>query len=165
MKPFATSVQLVVLRNGGGRWPFELQLEASEPDIDDTILVEAPLRTTGSVSFKLINRTSTDEFSNFQAFFSSDSSTCLSVSPSSGVLAPESAGGTNFMVSFTPVEYGQRYRGKLIVVTDDTQWTYDVTGDKPKDKMPQVKSLVDSRAPLVLSGGGSVRSGGKKANK
>jgi hypothetical protein len=166
MKPFATSIQLVVLRQSGGRWPFEVQLEATEPDFDDNILVESPLRTTGSVSFKLSNRTESDEFSNFQAFFSSDSSTCFTVSPNSGVLAPFSAGGTNFIVNFTPVEYGQRYRGKLTIATDDTQWTYDVTGDKPKDKTPQVKSIVDTRSHLSVGSGGSQqknsnRKGGK----
>mmetsp|Transcript_8375 Transcript_8375/g.10006 ORF Transcript_8375/g.10006 Transcript_8375/m.10006 type:complete len:2211 (+) Transcript_8375:271-6903(+) len=158
MKPFATAVQLVILRQSGGRWPFEVQLESTEPDFDDSILVESSLKTTGSVSFKLSNRSSSnDEFSNFQAFFSSDSSTCFTVAPNAGVLAPSSTGGTNFIVSFTPVEYGQRYRGKLIIVTDDTQWTYDVTGDKPKDKTPQIKSIIDTRSHLNSSspGGGS----------
>lgn len=135
MRPFSTAVQLLVTRNSGGRWPFEVQLNAQEPDPDDTIVVEAALKTTATVAFKLQNRF--DAYAPFQAFFSADSSVNLAVTPHSGLLAPEAAGGTALTVSFSPTEYGRRQRGRLVVLTEDTQWSYEVMGEKPRDaKIP-----------------------------
>jgi hypothetical protein len=56
MKPFKTSVELVITRNTGGRWRFKLNLEATEPDEDDVIVIYSPLNRTSSVSFKLTNK-------------------------------------------------------------------------------------------------------------
>ena len=64
MRPFTTSLQLFVVRAGGGRWPFELQLDSTEPEVDDSIVIEAALKTTATVSFKLVNRF--EAFSPFQ---------------------------------------------------------------------------------------------------
>jgi hypothetical protein len=138
MRPFATAVQLFVTRGSGGRWPFEVQLDALEPDPDDVIVVEAALNTTATVTFQLLNRF--DAYAPFQAFFSADSSLNLAVTPHAGLLAPSSAPagqGTALSVSFAPTEYGRRQRGRLVVLTEDTQWSYEVAGDKPRDaKIP-----------------------------
>ena len=34
--------------------------------------------------------------------------------------------GTNFIISFTPVEYGKIRKGKLIIQTDDMYWYYKI---------------------------------------
>ena len=40
--------------------------------------------------------------------------------------------GTNFFVSFTPVEYGKEKRGKVVIETADMYWSYFVRGSLPK---------------------------------
>ena len=128
MLPFSTSLLLVVVRSSGGRWPFEIQLDASDADVDDNIAIEAALKTTSVVTFRLVNRI--PAYSPFQAFFSTDSALSFSVSPSSGLLGPpESSDGAAFSVSFSPVEYGRRERGRLIIQTEETTWSYEVTGE------------------------------------
>jgi hypothetical protein len=116
MRPFSTSLLLVVVRSSGGRWPFEIQLDAADADVDDTISIEAALKTTSVVNFRLVNRIAA--YSPFQAFFSTDSALSFSVSPSSGLLGPPDGDGTPFAVSFSPVEYGRLERGRLIVQTE-----------------------------------------------
>ncbi len=156
MKVFSTSVGLNIVRATGGRWPFELQLEATEPEPDDTIVVEASLKTTATITFRLLNRF--PNFAPFQAFFSADSSSALAVTPATGLLGPGGGGsgggggGTALNVSFSPLEYGLRQRGRLVVLTEDTQWTYEVVGEKPKDRVPtNAKSVVETYQPLMLS--------------
>jgi hypothetical protein len=47
-------------------------------------------------------------------------------------LAKYGSKGTNFYVSFTPVEYGKEKRGKLVIETADMYWSYLVKGSLPK---------------------------------
>lgn len=144
MRPFSTSLMLVVVRSSGGRWPFEIQLDASEADVDDNIVIEAALKTTSVVTFKLVNRL--PAYSPFQAFFSTESALSFSVSPSSGLLGPPDSDGTAFSVSFSPVEYGRRERGRLIIQTEETTWSYEVLGTNPTQRLPtDVKSMIDSK--------------------
>lgn len=49
-------MDFVVEEKTGPRWRYKLSLEATEPDVDDVIEIEAPLLVTNSVSFKLSNR-------------------------------------------------------------------------------------------------------------
>lgn len=55
----------------------------------------------------------------------------------SGVLAPYGSKGTNFYVSFTPVEYGKEKKGKLIIETEEMYWSYLLKGNLPKYIPPQ----------------------------
>jgi hypothetical protein len=58
-----------------------------------------------------------------------------------GILEPYSSSeGTNFVVSFCPLAYGKLFKGKLIVETDQMQWTYEVIGDHPKYQAPNPKN-------------------------
>jgi len=144
LRPFSTSATLVIVRGTGGRWPFEIQLDAVEPDPDDNIVIEANLRTTSSVAFRLTNRY--PAYAPFQAFFSTDSAMTLQVHPSTGLLGPEGTQGTVFTVQFSPVEYGKLQRGRLVIQTEDIQWSYEVTGTHPHVLVPQnVESRVESR--------------------
>jgi len=137
MKPFSTQVKLVVIQKStGGRWPFDLQLDALEADPDDTIYVKANPKTVSSVSFRLNNRTA--EYATFTAYFAGDSVPSLTVQPLSGLLPPVTAAeGTVLTVNFAPLEYGKRERGRLIVETDSVRWTYNVIGSHPIKTAPK----------------------------
>ena len=143
LRPFSTSVHLVVKRATGGRWPFEVQLDVDEPDPDDAIEIEANLHTTAKVQFKLVNSNAMD-YTPFNAFFSTDSAHTLTVSPAHGLLAPVGTEGTNFDVSFRPVKYGMLQRGRLIIQTEDMMWSYEVHGTHPSFTVPVSQSKVDT---------------------
>jgi hypothetical protein len=85
------------------------------------------LLITSSVSFRLTNWQKNE--ADFTAKFTSDSGNYenksaneFSVEPKEGVLAPFGSIGTNFVVSFTPIEYGKEKKGKLCVETIDMYW-------------------------------------------
>lgn len=120
MKPFKSSIDLLISIESGGRWKFKLSLEATEPDEDDVIQIFSPINKTSSVSFRLANRYK--NYSPFTAFFSPDSDPEFSVMPRTGDLEPYGREGKNFIVSFTPVEYGKMKQGKLIIQTEDLYW-------------------------------------------
>ena len=81
------------------------------------------------------------------AYFTSDSASEFTISPSTGVLKPYGSEGTNFIVSFLPRMYGKIYVGKLIIETEDMQWTYEVRGDNPKYEQPSGSVKVVARLP------------------
>lgn len=137
------TVELVVSKKSGGRWRFQVQVEALEPEVDDIIRIHSQIHKTSSVSFRLTNQF--DSYAEFQAYFTRDSSIEFTVSPKSGVLPPYGHEGTPFVVSFTPHEYGKNLVGKLIIVSEDMQWTYEVRGTHPKFEKPMVSASIDDR--------------------
>jgi hypothetical protein len=58
---------------------FKIQLEATEPEEDDVIIISSALNRTASVSFKLTNKTK--GYAKFIAAFSPDSDAEFSVIP------------------------------------------------------------------------------------
>jgi len=136
LRPVRTSAALIVRKQSGGRWRYDLVLEAGEPQPDDVIYIESPINKTAQVQFKLCN--AFDEDAPFQAYFSADSASVFTVSPGGGVLTRAGTAGTLFTVSYTPVEYGKPVRGTLIVLTDEMQWSYEVRGMHPQYAAPQV---------------------------
>lgn len=78
------------------------------------------LHKTTSVSFKLTNKTK--QFAPFTATFSPESDSEFTVFPKSGMLESYGRDGTNFIVSFTPVEYGKPKTAKLFIQTDEMLW-------------------------------------------
>ena len=57
LRPFSCLPHLVLTHvNGGGRWRFNLALEATEPAVDDVIEIESPLNKPASVAFRLCKR-------------------------------------------------------------------------------------------------------------
>lgn len=58
--------------------------------------------------------------------------------PKSGMLEPYGKDGTNFIISFTPTEYGKAKVGRLVIQTDEMQWTYEIRGSHPQYKIPEV---------------------------
>lgn len=59
--------------------------------------------------------------------------------PRKGQLEPYGKEGTNFIVSFTPTEYGKQKIGKLVIQTEEMQWTYEIRGSHPQYKIPTVQ--------------------------
>jgi len=134
LRPFVAMCNLVITRSSGGRWRFDLKLEATEPEVDDTISIQSPLNKPASVAFRLSNHTSV--YSEFEAFFDAESAYEFTVQPTSGVLEPAGTGGTTFVVTYKPTEYGKPVQGKLIIQTDDVYWSYAVRGAHPKYSAP-----------------------------
>ncbi|KAJ8600753.1 hypothetical protein CTAYLR_003950 [Chrysophaeum taylorii] len=142
-KPFTTSVNLVVKRrHTGGRWPFEIQLDAHNPEPDDVIHLEASLNGTNTVTFRLKNNTM--DYAPFTAYFTTGSSDTFTISPATGVLPPANTAGTPFTVTFAPVKYGMLQQGTIVVVTDDMMWSYDVRGAHPTFVAPNATSKIDT---------------------
>lgn len=56
LRPMDTSFEFIIYKNSGARWRYEIQLEATEPEIDDIIQIESTIQHTSSVSFMLTNQ-------------------------------------------------------------------------------------------------------------
>jgi len=145
MKPFKSFAEIILLKPSGGRWRFRIQLESTEPEVDDQILITSPLNTTSSVQFRL-NNPNPKASSEFTAEFTHDSASEFSVYPKSGKLEPAVRDGTSFIISYTPVEYGKVKIGKLIIQTDEMYYSYVVKGTFPQYKPPNfTHSRLDNR--------------------
>lgn len=144
LRPFVALCNLVITRASGGRWRFDLKLEATEPEVDDTILIQSPLNKPASVAFRLSNHKSV--YSGFDAFFDAESAYEFTVQPTSGVLEPAGSNGTTFVITYKPMEYGKPVQGKLIIQTEDVYWSYIVKGTHPKYTAPVAdKPTVETR--------------------
>lgn len=130
LRPYRGSVYLLIKKKSGGRWRFEVVLDASDPPVDDTITIESSLNQTSSVTFQLRNQFR--QATAFNAEFSAGSLAAFSVYPAEGVLPPYGSNdGQPFVVSFTPTGYGKMQSGQLLIVTEEMQWTFNVKGTYP----------------------------------
>jgi hypothetical protein len=132
LKPFTAVAQLIVQRsasNGGGFWRFGIDLTATEPEPDDSFQLQAAVGSHSSVALRLCNRWLS--YAPFEAYFTPDSALSFSVECRDAVLAPFGTEGTLITVTYAPTEYSHTQRGRLVVVTDDIQWSYEVTGAFP----------------------------------
>ncbi|CAD8092149.1 unnamed protein product [Paramecium primaurelia] len=143
LKPFKANFDLIIKRDIGGVWKFPMNLDATEPDIDDLIIITSPLNKPTSVSFRITNRTKHQ--ATFRAYFTPSSDQEFSVTPKYGELQPNGREGTQFIITFTPLEYGQIRSGKLIIETDDMYWSYKVRGTLPKYEPPVAQPKVDAK--------------------
>ncbi|CAE7235217.1 CFAP47, partial [Symbiodinium sp. KB8] len=144
LKPARVPARLLVAKASGGQWAFEAVFEATAPDPDDTITIEAGLGKLGAVSFALTNQL--PEPAPFRARLTLDSSPEFSVSPASGELAGQGSQGTVFTVTFAPTEYGKPCRARLVVDTPDMQWSYEVVGQPPEYVAPRAaRGRVDTQ--------------------
>ena len=150
LKPFKAPCELIVSKASGGRWRHAVMLESTEPEVDDIIVIEALLNSTSSVSFKLTNQYAA--YAPFTATFTPDSPYEFTCFPNEGVLEPPGRGdGTVFIVSFTPTEYGKTQIGKLVIQTEEMQWTYEIRGIPPEYKAPDGIAVVSSRMDRSLT--------------
>jgi hypothetical protein len=129
LKSFSSEVEIVIECKSIGRWRAAVGLNATSPPADDVIRLCAPVGGLDQAKFKLSNRFL--GLSNFEAYFAPGSSSHFKVTPTVGVLAPFGSSGTEFVISYAPVQYGPRDIGTLIVMTDDAQWNYDIKGVYP----------------------------------
>ena len=78
--------------------------------------------------------------------YTAESDAEFAISPKSGLLEPFGTDGTQFMISFTPVEYGKTRLAELIIETEDMYWSYKLRGILPKYTPPvAVQSKLDDR--------------------
>jgi hypothetical protein len=138
LRPMRASAAIVISKASGGRWRYELSLEAMEPEPDDVIHIAASLYKPAAVSFRLPNAFDTE--APFTAHFTPGSASVFSVLPSEGVLAPPADGGTQFTVTYAPTGYGKPLRGQLVISTADVMWVYEVHGTHPVYQPPEVGS-------------------------
>jgi len=54
-KPFKTQIEFLVYKATGGRWKYNILLDAKKPDLDDIITIECEMNRQAKVSFKLCN--------------------------------------------------------------------------------------------------------------
>lgn len=130
-------MEFIIYKSSGGRWKFNVIFEALDPEVDDSIVIQSPLNKTSSVSFKLSNHLKS--FADFNAFFTTDSAAEFTVYPKNGQLEPYGKDGTNFIVSFTPTEYGKAKTGRLVIQTEEMQWNYEIKGSHPHYQIPKVQ--------------------------
>eukprot|EP00899_Mesostigma_viride_P006782 jgi/Mesvir1/16104/Mv08394-RA.5 len=108
-----TTVDFVITRPGGGRWRFEVQLQATEPEMDGLLVLEAEVGKTEVAYIRLPPALPGTDPMPFGAFFTPESPVELAVSPAEGLLVPGAP--TEVCVSFSPREYGRTLVGTLIV--------------------------------------------------
>lgn len=137
LRPFKTIIEFLIYKSSGGRWKYNILLEALDPDVDDTIIIESQINKPHSVAFKLTNQLKA--FAEFEAFFTPESNSCFSVMPTKGVLEPFGREGTTFVVTFLPTEYGAAKIGRMIIQTDDMRWIYTIKGVHPHYQKPEVQ--------------------------
>lgn len=143
LKPLKAHASLVVRQANGGRWKYDVTLNAFAPEVDDVILIESTLNRTASVSFSLANAFNID--AEFTASFSAESPMVFTVRPPRGVLPRAGSSGQQLVVSFTPVEYGKPAIGMLIITTAEMQWSYEVRGQPPVFTLPEAKKKIDDQ--------------------
>lgn len=151
-----TSLQFIVYKSTGGRWRFEMQLQATEPDLDGTLTLEA---ATGQASLLPLNLYASGPTPQpFTASFALDTPVCFSVTPAEGMLPPAPAPGEAtpqpaLQVVYSCKEFGKVQKGKLFVHTADMQYSYELRGRMPTYVPPRPdqfeKSIDDRLDPLV----------------
>ena len=137
LRPFRTEFEFILRKKSGGQWIYNIVLEATQPDPDDTITIKSVLNKESYVTFSLENVFARE--AKFVAYFSHDSSTEFSVSPREGILEQNGKEGTKFIICYLPVEYGKVKIGKLIVETDEVMWIFEIRGMYIDYKPPEIK--------------------------
>ena len=137
LRPFRTEVDFVLRKKSGGQWIYKIILESTPPDPDDVITIKSSINNESYITFTLENVFTRD--AKFVAYFSHDSSTEFSVSPTEGILEQQGKKGTQFVVCYLPVEYGKIKVGKLIIETDEVMWIFEIRGTHADYKPPDFK--------------------------
>lgn len=167
------TVDLLITKASGGRWRFPLHLEATEPEVDGTVQVESHVGNVAAVVFNLPNPELTAV--PFTAYFTPDSPAEFAVTPERGVMEPgvprrestseRGAGpvarrrsefgvgvdvepdgpGAQFRITYAPTEYGTDLVGRLVIVTDENTWVFEVVGTIPEYAPPRGGAKVTTR--------------------
>jgi len=143
LRPLNATIQFLIHRQHGGVWKYDVELEATEPEIDDVIVISSLLGQPSSVTFSLTNQFTV--YTPFKAYFTPDSALEFAVEPKSGLLEPYGSNGTQFVVSYTSTAYGRVDTGRLVILTEEMQWTYEVRGTLPQYRPPDGDTKVNTR--------------------
>ena len=136
LRPLHTTATLELSLPSGGRWRYEMRLEAAPPVPDDVITIEAVPRERAAVSFRLANAFARE--AHFDAHLSAETPAVFSLhSKASGVLSAAGEPGTLFTVGYASVEYGKREHGMLVIVSEEMQWRFELHGAVPSYTPPQ----------------------------
>ena len=137
LRPFKTECELIVSKKSGGQWIYDISLEALDSDPDDILYIQSSLNKIAELSFKLNNIFTRN--ADFISYFSHDSSAEFSIIPKEGILKEAGKAGTNFIISYLPIEYGKVKIAKLIIETDEVQWLFEIRGSHLEYKLPEIK--------------------------
>jgi hypothetical protein len=143
-----TKVDFVINKRSGGRWRFELHLEATEPDLDGTLQFEALVGYFHTEYVEIANASPNGPPMPFQAYFSAESPMVFTVSPEEGVLVGDTP--TTLAVTYAPSEFGkEKTVGRLVACTEDMQWTFDLEGRMPKYVPPSGRATIQNEQRLA----------------
>jgi hypothetical protein len=124
-----------VNKNSGGRWRFELQLEATQADMDGTIHLEAQTGTSATHVLEIANPFPGPTPITFTAFLSVETPGDFTVHPEEGMLHGDTSACVE--VTYAPFEFGKpQTNGQLTIQTENMQWLYNLTGSMPKYTPP-----------------------------
>ena len=141
-RTMSMSVDVVIVKKNGGRWRFELLLDAESPEIDGKLYLEA---NVGDVAYQTLTvPSSKGKALPFSVYFY-EPQTCFEVKTNRE---------NEVVISFTPKEFGREYVAILIVETEETQWIHEVHGTYPPYIPPdksQMKGKVAEELKKALS--------------
>ncbi|XP_041638088.1 cilia- and flagella-associated protein 47-like isoform X2 [Cheilinus undulatus] len=126
LRPCRCAAVLAVQCESQRIWKFPITLIATEPQVDDVIVIEATeIGKTSAVGFRLTSTTRRPE--PFTAALLPGSSSEFTVTPASGMLPPAGSAGALITVCFTP-NMNSKHQARLTIQAADMQWTYEVRG-------------------------------------
>ena len=168
-KMFSCTVDLIVSKKSGGRWRFEIDLEATKPDSDGELRVEAEVGQIGRLPLPL--KAAGPEAVPFRAYMTPESDLDLDVFPKTGHLLPAPAPSDPedpesstteaeappppMVVAYRNKDYGKDATGTLIIETPESEFAYKVIGCVTKYVPPSVKNvaskLTTRQDPAILT--------------
>ena len=158
------TVDLLITKASGGRWRFPIHLEATEPEVDGAVQVESHVGDVAAVVFNLPNpeRTAVPFTAYFTpdspAEFAvtpergvmepgvprreTTSERASAAGPPRrrqalgvGVDVEPDGPGAQFRITYAPTEYGTDLVGRLVIVTDENTWVFEVVGTIPSTRL------------------------------
>ena len=168
------TVDLLITKASGGRWRFPIHLEATEPEVDGAVQVESHVGDVAAVVFNLPNpeRTAVPFTAYFTpdspAEFAvtpergvmepgvprreTTSERASAAGPPRrrqalgvGVDVEPDGPGAQFRITYAPTEYGTDLVGRLVIVTDENTWVFEVVGTIPEYAPPKGGAKVTTR--------------------
>ena len=157
-------MDLLITKASGGRWRFPIHLEATEPEVDGAVQVESHVGDVAAVVFNLPNpeRTAVPFTAYFTpdspAEFAvtpergvmepgvprreTTSERASAAGPPRrrqalgvGVDVEPDGPGAQFRITYAPTEYGTDLVGRLVIVTDENTWVFEVVGTIPSTRL------------------------------
>ncbi|KAJ3372164.1 Cilia- and flagella-associated protein 47 [Kappamyces sp. JEL0680] len=134
IKPLESQVFIVFTHIlNGSKWKFPINLLATMPRVDDTIIIQGAAKKIASVRFSLKNPL--DQPLPFKAYFLNRKGAAeLEIHPQEGVMVPEleqTAKDNQFTVSYNPQNNGKSCTAIMVVETAEFALFYEIRGVTP----------------------------------